>query len=295
MFNYYYPRTIYGLITGFVDMFNNIEVLRFNDDFEPVKSIHVPISFGPMSKYYMNNLENQEKDTNGRYYQQLPAMAVTITGLTPAFSEATGSYEVRNFNTPIVNNQQLKDIVPSPYDINFQLMIRTESMEDWCQIIEQILPYFNPNLHMIVKEFPMVTVQKDDILTEIERDVNIILNSSSPPEYITEQDPESGPRYVNSTLDFTAKAYFYKELRMVNSPIISTIKQYYELPLDGITNNRRMDWEGTVNQYTKGESIVEDVNELRNNLSDIEDVKKDNITSSEFLSIYFQDIIQNNN
>lgn len=295
MFNYYYARTIYGLITGFVDMFNSIEVVRFDDDFNPVKSVHVPISFGPMSKYYMNSLENAQKDSAGRYYQQLPAMAVNITSLTPSFNESTGSYEVRNFNTPIVNNKQLKDVNPSPVDINFQLTIRTESMEDWCQIIEQILPYFNPNLHIITKEFPMVTVLQDSNLMGIERDINIILNSSSPPEYITEQDPESGPRYVNSTIDFTAKAFFYKELKMVNSPVISTIKNYYELPLDSVTNKRRMDWEGTVFQYTQGESIVEDFNDIRNNISAIEKIPQDNITSSEFLSLYLKDIIGNNN
>ncbi len=235
MFGYYYPRTIYGLIAGFMDMFNNIHVRRYDDDFRPVRSIAVPIKFGPMPKYYMF----QKEDESGRReYMQLPTIALTITSTTYASERASGTNEQRDWR--LSDNTIVSDFVPTPYDISFQLTLRTESMEDWCQVIEQIIPYFNPSLTMTMREFPMVMlpdVQRDSALTGIERDVKVTLNGVSGPEMIEEQEADTGPRYVNSTLDFTISAVMYKKLRNITLPTINTIGSYVDMPIDNLRND----------------------------------------------------------
>lgn len=230
MFGHYYPRTIYGLIAGFIDMFNNIKVRRYDDTFRPVKQIDVPITFGPMSKYYMFE---KESESGVRYYQQLPAMAVILSSTNYSPQRSVGNYEQRTYKTE--DSKYLSDYVPTPVDIGFQLTIRTESMEDWCQIIEQILPYFNPELHLSMKEFPMVNVDEnnqDSSLLGIERNIPIKLISVSGPEMLEEQDGESRPRYVNSTIDFLAEAVMYKKLNGVTPKRIQNIRSYVFTPID---------------------------------------------------------------
>jgi hypothetical protein len=159
---------------------------------------------------------------------------ITNTNYSP--ERSIGNYEERKFK--LQNGSYVSDYVPTPYDIGIQLQIRTESMEDWCQIIEQILPYFNPDLHLAMKEFPMVMVpenNRDQTLLGIDRNVSINLTSVSGPEMVEEQDGESRPRYVNSTIDFTAQAVLYKRLKGIQPKRINTINSYVFTPIDKLS------------------------------------------------------------
>lgn len=234
MFGHYYPRTIYGIVASFIDMFNNIKVRRYDDVFRPVKQIDIPISFGPMSKYYMFE---KESESGVRYYQQLPAMAVTISATNYSPERSVGNYEARTYKKH--DGSYVSDFVPTPVDIGFQLMIRTESFEDWCQIIEQILPYFNPELHLAMKEFPMVNTEestRDPLILDISRNIPIKLMSISGPEMLEEQDGESRPRYVNSTIDFIAEAVMYKPLKGIVPKRIKNINSYVFTPIDKLNS-----------------------------------------------------------
>ena len=90
---------------------------------------------------------------------------------------------------------------PAPYNLNFTLSILTKNMNDALQIVEQILPYFQPEY--------TVTMKMVDSMTE-NRDVPIVLNS------VSFQDDYEGSfedrRIIEYTLDFTMKTYFFEVL-----------------------------------------------------------------------------------
>ena len=87
---------------------------------------------------------------------------------------------------------------PAPYNLNFTLSILTKNMNDALQIVEQILPYFQPEYTVTMK---MVDSMPDN------RDVPIILNSVSfSDEYEGGFDDR---RIIEYTLDFTMKTYFF--------------------------------------------------------------------------------------
>jgi hypothetical protein len=212
---YYYPETIRGITVALLDVFNNIQVKRRDDNGVVAKSFVLPITFGPAEKYhYLRDEDGQEK----RYYLQLPRLAMSLTGFNYSSDRAVGINENRYFfdeDIGIENSTQFtKDFQPTPYDLTFTLYIRTESMDDFSQVVEQILPYFNPSLHLRVKEFTGLN---------IERNLRVTLDGVSP-EFLDVQE-ENSKRYINGTINLTVNAYMYRPT--TNFAIIKEIQSRY--------------------------------------------------------------------
>ena len=216
---YFYSSSIRRLLVAFMSTFANIYVRRYDDSGLKTKGhykeILVPLKFGPMSKYFQRRTE----DASGkRQYIQLPTMAVTFGGFQ--FSSARSvSSKVRRFmldpDKYKYPDDFLSDCMPSPWDIELNLAIKTESFQDFCQIIEQIVPWFNPSIYLHVKEYENV---------DINRDIQVTLNGLS--TEITEEVEEDGKRYVSGSLSFTAAAQMYKPLA-ATSNMIKFINTHY--------------------------------------------------------------------
>jgi hypothetical protein len=212
--NYFYSHTIKNLVVAIQTLFNSIEVKRYDDNGNVAKTIPVPLKFGPLSKYYMRRMEDGSLK---RYYIQLPTMAITMNGFTYSAERAVSPMEERNIIDPDNYedpNSFLSDLMPSPWDVNFTLNIRTESMQDFSQIVEQILPFFNPSVYLRVKEFNTVN---------LERNIRVTLNGMTPD--FAEDVEEDTVRTINGSLDLQADAWFYKPL--TDSNVIRKITTKY--------------------------------------------------------------------
>jgi hypothetical protein len=88
---------------------------------------------------------------------------------------------------------------PVPYDVSFELNVFTATSDDGLQIIEQILPYFQPDY--------TVTMIIDRDYMDTKRDIPFIL------EGVDYEDSYQGAltdrRRIIYTLKFTAKIYLY--------------------------------------------------------------------------------------
>jgi hypothetical protein len=87
---------------------------------------------------------------------------------------------------------------PAPYDFSFTLSIWAQYYEDGLQIVEQILPFFQPEFTVAVKEIPNLG---------IERDVHIVLNSVSFSDDV-EGDFET-QRIIQWDLEFTVQGFLF--------------------------------------------------------------------------------------
>ena len=85
-----------------------------------------------------------------------------------------------------------------PYDISFQLGVFTSNSDDGLQIIEQILPYFQP-------DYTVTMIENSTMGTK--RDIPFILRN------VSYDDSYAGDltttRRIEYTLSFTAKIYLY--------------------------------------------------------------------------------------
>lgn len=205
MKSYYYPKSIRKITVAFLSIFSGLIVQREQKD-GTIKEIQVPVKYGPTDKAYQYK---KQLLSGQQYYQSVPSITVALTGQQFDTERATGLNETRLFYDKSLGLKDLdafwSDTQPSPWNFTFQVNILTESMDDYSQILENILPYFRPATYIRIKEFDFLN---------IERDLQVVLDSSTN-DFLMEQDEETR-RYINGTLDFTVKGFVYSKISNAN-------------------------------------------------------------------------------
>ena len=210
MFDYFYNEILRRTIISFGTLFNNINIKHTNSSDNTVSVTKVPLAYGPTQKF-LARLE-QSPDLNKSTSITLPRMSFEFTGMTYDPSRkvsTTQQFVVQDPNSS--SPSEKKAYMPVPYNMQFELAIMAKLNDDALQIVEQILPYFQPSFN--------VTVNLVDSIKE-KRDVPVIL------ENITMQDDYEGNfdtrRVLYYTLRFTAKTYLFGP---VSSAVTDIIKK----------------------------------------------------------------------
>lgn len=196
MFEYFYHEIIRKTVIAFGTLFNKIQIRKTDNSGNVVSVIEVPLSYGPTQKF-LARLE-QSPDLNKPFQMNLPRMSFEISGIN--YDSRRKTTVTQTFLSHNVSDKSdiRKAYMPVPYDIDFELSIMTKQNDDMLQVIEQILPYFQPSYNLTV-----------DLIESIgeKRDIPIILNN------INMQDDYEGDfstrRALIYTLKFTAKTYLF--------------------------------------------------------------------------------------
>lgn len=221
--NYFYADTIRSLFIGFENFFNELKVIRYNKFGEPVKTINVPIKFGPRNKSHDFRTE-QESDK--KYYISLPNLTYRLDNMQFATERAKGIYETRAFynsdleNAGLICDQQDKfwsDVQPVPYNISVSMEANCEKMTDAEQIAEQIAVRFQPAAFFDVKEFWFFNKR---------RSIKLKLDSMNW-DIQSESMGEEDWRQIKISFTFTMEAFLYKPIK--DAQIIEKINTYITL------------------------------------------------------------------
>ena len=136
-------------------------------------------------------------------------MSFEFTGLTYDPSRKSTTTQYFTTKSAVDGTETKKAYLPVPYNMQFELSIMSKLNDDALQIVEQILPYFQPAYTM--------TVDLVDTINE-RRDIPVIL------ENITMQDDYEGDfttrRVLIYTLRFTAKTYIFGPISSASKDII---------------------------------------------------------------------------
>ena len=195
---YFYNESMRRMTIGFGQIFNNIQIKRKDDTGKVIQTIRVPLAYGPKEKFLVR-LDQQSSLSNREFAITLPRMGFEISSI---------SYDPTRKLTRIQKFKQVKsaadgkvldfNYTPVPYNISYNLYSFTASAEAGLQIIEQILPFFQPDFTVTINAIPSLNIK---------RDIPIILNS------VNYEDTYSGDfttrRAVIYTLNFTAKTYLF--------------------------------------------------------------------------------------
>ena len=151
---YFYHSKTKKAVALFGRLFNNIYVLRKNSSGAVISQLKVPLSYAPKQKYLERIRENPDLNNDMQVAIKLPRMSFEITSI--AYDAARQLAKVGNFNTLASDgstSKRQKFFNPVPYSINFQLNAYAKSQDDALQIVEQILPTFNPQYALTIKPF----------------------------------------------------------------------------------------------------------------------------------------------
>ena len=191
--NVFYHGIIRKCIVGFGTLFSDIYIDRKEGDSvtgTTVQRLQVPLAYAPKEKWIVRI--EQDPSLENHVYTTLPRMSFEIIGY---------NYDPQR---KVNRMQQLKCgdgtgsvstmYTPVPYNLDLSLYILTKTQEDALQIVERIMPYFNPDYTLSVKVIPE---------TNTVMDVPVVLNS------VSVQDDYEGDfqtrRFVTYTLNFQMK------------------------------------------------------------------------------------------
>jgi hypothetical protein len=207
MFEYFYHEILRRTIVSFGSLFNNITIKHKNNSNDVVSVIKVPFAYGPTQKFLARL--NQSPDLNKPIQITLPRMSFEFTGLTYDSTRKSTTTQTFTAKSATDGKETKKVYLPVPYNLQFEVSIMSKLNDDALQIIEQILPYFQPAYTM--------TVELVDDINE-KRDVPVIL------ENITMQDDYEGDfttrRVLIYTLRFTVKTYLFGPTSSATKDII---------------------------------------------------------------------------
>ena len=223
----FYHETIRKVIVSFGTMFNNISLVRKDNSGAAIQAMKVPLAYGPREKFLVRL--NEDADLTKQVAITLPRIGFEIKNLsydpTRKLNRVQQFKKVKGANTQQLDAQYM----PVPYNLELELYIMAKQSDDALQIVEQILPYFQPDYTLTLNDMADMGIK---------RDVPIILNG------ISYEDNYQGDfttrRALIYTLSFTAKFYLYGPV--TSSQVIKTVQvdQYTDLEVNSPKREQRL-------------------------------------------------------
>lgn len=223
---YYYHEIIRKTIIAFGTLFNDIHIRKEGTDSPTtpdddtiagdtiISDLKVPLAYAPQAKF-LARLE-QQANLNRPVAITLPRMSFEMTGVS--YDTSRKSHATRTFKAvDTTDGDSVKKVyTPVPYNLTFQLSIYSKLNEDALQVLEQILPFFQPSFKVTV-----------NLLKEIgeKKDIPITLDD------IQIQDEYEGNfqerRALIYTLTFTANTYLYGPIADSSDGLIRKVQVDY--------------------------------------------------------------------
>ena len=191
----FYWGTIRKAIVAFGNMFNNITIERKDAEGNVVQLQRVPLAYSPQQKF-LAKIKQQPNVDNTNFQVILPRMGFEMVSLDyDPNRKISPMQQSRTINSSTSASAQY---APTPYNINVLLYIYAKNQDDGLQIIEQILPYFNPDYNLTIHAIPQLNINND---------LPIILNSIG---FVDDYEGDmTTRRAIMWTLSFIMKLNFY--------------------------------------------------------------------------------------
>lgn len=182
----------------------------------------VPIVWGTKER---SGYQNEESYTeNARLISlRVPRMSLTMDGM-----EYDSTRKINRLSKDVIEilGTKVTQFPPVPYNFNFTLHILTKTLDDYFQIIEQILPYFNPNRNFNIYEIPGQTESTS---------VKVSLSGVTFEPDI-DYDENGDVRFIRGTIGMTLAGNMYMPVK-ANDDIIYTIYSKYYPTLKAESDN----------------------------------------------------------
>ncbi len=199
MFTYFRHDQFRRYIAAFGSMFSNIEVRRRLSDGTDSKKLLIPIEYGPKERW-LTRL-TQDPDFTQGVAQIVPRISYEVTSVAYDNGRALKMLDQMTFPSTDLA-KRARAYVGVPYNIGFDLAILVKYQSDGFQIVEQILPYFRPDLAIAMKPIPALGFADT---------IPIVYNAISHSDNY-EGDFEAR-RIIIWTLSFTMKVNIYGPVR----------------------------------------------------------------------------------
>jgi len=201
---FFFNNTLRKYVVTFGNIFNNISVRHGNNT-----TAKVPVQQLTKEKF-VQALDDNNTDPNVKVI--LPMITYDLVDIKYDASRKTNTLQNRKIYKNTETGKMNSILNAIPYDLKFKLYIFTRYETEMLQIVEQILPFFQPAFNIMIKSFPEMGITQTD--------VPVILDSTSiNNEYVGN---DSDIRHLSWELEFTMRAWIYTNLDN-DAPIINRV------------------------------------------------------------------------
>ena len=224
----FYHETVRNIIVAFGTMFNNLQIVRKDNSGTVTQAMKVPLAYGPKQKW-LTRLD-QDPSLANAVAITLPRLGFEIGSLT--YDSTRKLNRVQKFkkvkSASSDANKLDTQFMPVPYNMDITLYAMAKNSDDALQMVEQILPFFQPDYTLTLNDMADMGIK---------RDVPIILNSVSYEDNY--QGDFESRRAIIYTLAFTLKFYLYGPV--TSTSVIKTVQvdQFTDLPAVTPTREQR--------------------------------------------------------
>ena len=213
---YFYNGTIKQMIYAFGTMFNNIRIMSNDQEYK------IPIHYAPKDKFRQRYLSQQGQDPSTAEVQvSAPRFAFEYSTITYDPSRKLNTMQNIVMDVPGAD-KLFKQYMRVPYNIIFSLYLFVGQAEDGLEVVEQIVPYFTPELNITINTQKILD-EENNIISTIPHDVSLSLDDFSFED--NWPDDMDSRRRIEWTFNFTAKTYLYglrKEQGIITQSIVNT-------------------------------------------------------------------------
>ena len=222
---YFYHEILRKTVIAFGTLFNEVHIQKEDKSGKTISDLKVPLAYGPRSKFLAKLQQQQE--LNQPTAITLPRMSFEMNSIT--YDSQRKTSVTKTFKAVDNNDKVKKVFLPVPYNVGFELNIMTKLNDDALQIVEQILPFFQPSFN--------ITVDLIDSIGE-KRDMPVVLeNISFSDEY---EGDFSTRRVLTYTLNFSVKTYLFGPIADSTDGLIRKVQVDYYSDTDRQTAKREM-------------------------------------------------------
>jgi hypothetical protein len=237
---YFYHGIIKKLVVGFGTLFNDINIVRTDANGNQVSTIKVPISYGPIQKFLAKIKQQPDLEAKGNI--TLPRLSFEIVGFS--YDSTRKCAVTQTFKTVGDDNKIRKVYMPVPYNVTFDLNLMSKYNEDSLQVMEQILPFFQPALTLTIDLVESIGEKKD---------IPFVLDSIVFNDNYDKTNFED-TRIIVHTFRFTAKAYLFGPVVDSSDELIKKVQVDYYSSTDRVNAKRELRYTATpkaLNDYNQ--------------------------------------------
>lgn len=174
-------------------LFSNIFTVTKDINGVTKKIVNVPLAFADKEKFITRLQQDPSLDEDIEI--SLPRLSFEIVDY-----QYDSARQLNKVNKVVCekDGQTVHTYAPVPYNIYFNVYSYTKTIEDNLQIMEQILPYFTPEMNLSIK-----MMQNPDLIQNCQFVLNNITYDSSYDGSFEER------RYIISTYSFVLKMNYY--------------------------------------------------------------------------------------
>jgi hypothetical protein len=213
MFSFFNHELLRRYTVAFGSFFDKIQIRRFDNSATEIQRLVVPIDYGPKERWLVRLKE--DPDLKKSVAQVVPRMAYELTNISYDGARKLVTLNKMNFPFSTPERRLSQIYVGVPYNLTFELAILTKTQSDGLQIVEQILPYFTPDL-----TFKMLTIPELALTDTIPMTISSVQHSDN------YEGTFETRRVVMWTLTFSMKAWMYGPTR-TGKPITEVIVDIY--------------------------------------------------------------------